>query len=85
MFTVIWKKELTAILISLYINNRIIHKKNHDKIKFSIPTHFIILRQISKENNMITFAIGIMVAKQKCRSARRTLKKIIFGIITIDK
>ena len=79
------QKRIDSNTISLYINNRIIHKKNHDKIRFSIPTHFIILRQISRENNLITLRYWDYGGETEMQISRRTLKKIIFGIITIDK
>ena len=78
-------KRIDSNTVSLYINNRIIHKKNHDKIKFSIPTHFIILRQISKENDMITLRYWDYGGETQMQVSPGTLKKIIFGIITIDK
>jgi hypothetical protein len=78
-------KRIDSNIVSLYINNRIIHKKNHDKIKFSIPTHFIILRQISKDNNVITLRYWDYGSETLMQISPKTLKKIIFGIITIDK
>ena len=78
-------KRIDSNIVSLYINNRIIHKKNHDKIKFSIPTHFIILRQIRKERDMITLRYWDYGGETEMQITSRTLKKIIFGIITIDK
>ena len=78
-------KRIDSNIVSLYINNRIIHKKNHDKIKFSIPTHFIILRQIRKVGNMITLRYWDYGGETEMQITSRTLKKIIFGIITIDK
>ena len=78
-------KRIDSNIVSLYINNRIIHKKNHDKIKFSIPTHFIILRQIRKEGNLITLRYWDYGGETEMQISSRTLKKIIFGIITIDK
>ena len=78
-------KRIDSNLVSLYINNRIIHKKNHDKVKFSIPTHFIILRQIRKEGNMVTLRYWDYGGETEMQIPARTLKKIIFGIIIIDK
>jgi len=79
------EKRIDSNTISLYINNRIIHKKNHDKIKFSIPTHYIILRQISKQDDMITLRYWDYGGETELHISNRTLKKIVFGIITIDK
>ena len=79
------EKRIDSNIVSLYINNRIIHKKNHDKIRFSIPTHFIILRQIRKEGNIVTLRYWDYGGETQLQITSRTLKKIIFGIITIDK
>jgi hypothetical protein len=78
-------KRMDDKIISLYINNQIIHKKNHDKIKFSIPTHYIILKDIRKADNKITLRYWDYGGDTEMQISSRTLKKIIFGIITIDK
>jgi len=79
------QKRMDSNIVSLYINNRVIHKKNHDKIKFSIPTHYIILRQISKVDNMITIRYWDYGGETLMQISPRTFRKTIFGIITIDK
>lgn len=78
-------KRLNNTIISLYINNQIIHKKNHDKIKFSIPTHYVILKDIRKVDNKITLRYWDYGGDTEMQISPRTLKKIIFGIISIDK
>ena len=78
-------KRIDSNIISLYINNRIIHKKNHDKIKLSIPTHYIILRSISRENDIVTLRYWDYGGETELQISNRTFRKIIFGIITIDK
>lgn len=79
------QKRLDSNIITLYINNRIIHKKNHDQIKFSIPTHFIILRNVSRKDNIVTLRYWDYGGETEMQISNRTLKKIIFGIITITK
>ena len=79
------QKRIDSNIISLYINNRIIHKKNHDKVKFSVPTHYIIVRQLRRENNMITFRYWDYGGETEMEMTASVFKKIIFGIITIDK
>lgn len=78
-------KRIDDKIISLYINNQIIHKKTHDKIKFSIPTHYIILKDIRKADNKITLRYWDYGGDTEMQISSRTLKKIIFGIIMIDK
>jgi hypothetical protein len=79
------EKRMKNKIVSLYINNQIIHKKNHDKIKFSIPTHYIILKEIRKVDNKITLRYWDYGGDTEMQIGARTLKKIIFGIISIDK
>jgi hypothetical protein len=79
------EKRLKNKIVSLYINNQIIHKKNHDKIKFSIPTHYIILKEIRKVDNKITLRYWDYGGDTEMQISPGTLKKIIFGIISIDK
>ena len=78
-------KRMDSTIVSLYINNRVLHKKNHDKIKFSIPTHYIILRQISMVNDMITLRYWDYGGETLLQISPRTFRKTVFGIITIDK
>jgi hypothetical protein len=79
------EKRMDSNLVSLYINNQIIHKKNHDRNKFSIPTHFIILRQIRKVDNIVTLRYWDYGAETEMQITTGILKKIVFGIIAIDK
>jgi hypothetical protein len=79
------EKRMSSKIVSLYINNQIIHKKNHDKIKFSIPTHYIVLKEITKADNKITLRYWDYGGDTQMQISPGTLKKIIFGIITIDK
>ena len=78
-------KRMDSTVVSLYINNRVLHKKNHDKIKFSIPTHYIILRQISMVDDMITLRYWDYGGETLLQISPRTFRKTVFGIITIDK
>ena len=78
-------KRINTNIISLYINNQIIHKKNHDKIKFSIPTHYVILKDIRKTGDKIILRYWDYGGDTELEISPGTLKKIIFGIISIDK
>jgi hypothetical protein len=65
----------------LYINNRVIHKKNHDKVKLSIPTHFVVLENIRKEDNgLVTLTYWDYGGKTLLQITPKVLKKIIYGI-----
>lgn len=66
--------------VVLYINNRIVHKKNHVKIKLAVPTHFIVLESISKANETITLTYWDNGAKTLIQLSPAFLKKITYGI-----
>ena len=66
--------------IVLYLNNRILHKKKHEKIKLSVPTHFVVLESISKEDDMITMVYWDYGGKTLLQMQPEFLHKIVFGI-----
>ncbi|MFZ1528440.1 MAG: hypothetical protein WAT19_06815 [Ferruginibacter sp.] len=72
-------------IIALYLNNRVIHKKNHDKIKLSIPTHFVILESIQEHNGVVTLVYWDYGGKTLLQVSPRVLKKIIFAVTFCTK
>jgi hypothetical protein len=66
--------------VLLFINNRIVHKKNHVMIKLGVPTHFIVVEKISKENNVITLIYWDYGGKTLIQVSPLFLKRITFGI-----
>jgi len=46
LYDYISEKMKTGTVV-LFINNRIVHKKDHIRIKLGIPTHFIVSKKIS--------------------------------------
>jgi hypothetical protein len=85
IYSYLQKRMDSTSLITLYINNRIIHKKNHDKVKFSIPTHFIIVRQITKEDGIVTLRYWDYGGETLLQFPAKRLRKIVFGISIIRK
>jgi hypothetical protein len=71
--------------VVLFINNRIVHKKNHASLKLGFPTHFIIVEKISMENNVITLVYWDYGGKTLVQMSTRFLRRIIFGITVCTK
>jgi hypothetical protein len=71
--------------VVLFINNRIVHKKNHTTLKLGIPTHFIVAEKISKENNLITFVYWDYGGRTQLQMSPALFKRIIFGISTCTR
>ena len=85
LYSYLEKRTDSTTLVTLYINNRIIHKKNHDKVKFSIPTHFIILRELVKVNDILAIRYWDYGGETLLQLYPDLFKKIVFGISIIRK
>jgi hypothetical protein len=83
-FKYISEKMMTGKVI-LFINNRIINKKNHVKIKLGVPTHFVVAEKISVENNLITLVYWDYGGKTLRQISPAFLKRIVFGITVCTK
>jgi len=71
--------------VVLFINNRIVHKKDHIRIKLGVPTHFIVAEKISMENDMITFMYWDYGRKTQLQVSPAFFKRIVFGITWFTK
>ncbi len=78
-------ERLDKGILVLYINNRVIHKKNHDKVKLSIPTHFVVLENISEQDGLITLTYWDYGGKTLIQIPPKVLKKIVYGISFCSK
>jgi hypothetical protein len=67
--------------IFLYLNNRLLYKKNHVATRFGIPTHFVLLLEIQETKggkmNIVYWDYGKKTLQQV---NPRLLRKIIYGI-----
>ena len=68
-------------IVVLYLNNTVLHKKNHNRVRTAIPTHYVILLNMHKTPEGL---VSITYWDYGYRSLREVspafLKKIIFGI-----
>ena len=78
-------EKLKSGIVVLYLNNRILHKKKLEKIKLAVPTHFVVLQQISKTDDTITMVYWDYGTKTLRQFSSHFLKKIIFGISLCTK
>jgi hypothetical protein len=77
-------ERMQAGTVALYINNRILHKKNH-KLKVAVPTHFVIAEKISINNDIITFEYWDYGRMTQMQMSSDFFKRIIFGITFFTK
>ena len=71
--------------VVLFINNRIVHKKDHVTIKLGVPTHFIVVEKISKTDDVITMMYWDYGGKTLMQLSAAFLKRIVFGISHFTK
>lgn len=70
--------------VVLYLNNRILHKKNHT-LKLAIPTHFVVAEKISIDKDIITLMYWDYGRKTQMQMSSAFFKRIIFGITYFTK
>lgn len=66
--------------VFLYLNNTILRKKNHYKLRKRIPTHYIVLQSISEENGLVTLTYWDVGSKTRRLITMKTLSKILYGV-----
>jgi hypothetical protein len=70
----------------LFLNNTYLHRKNHSGIKPRIPTHYVILEKISKEeDDLITIVYWDYGGRSLRQVTPEFLKKIVYGISICTK
>ena len=84
LYNYISEKMKTGTVV-LFINNRIVHKKDHVQIKLAVPTHFIVAEKISIENDVITFMYWDYGRKTQMQVSTDFFKRIVFGITWFTK
>lgn len=67
-------------IVVLFVNNRVLHKKKHEKIKFGVPTHFVILKDIIKTTDIVTLVYWDYGHKTLLQLKPEFLHKIVFGV-----
>ena len=84
LYQYISEKMKTGTVV-LYINNRIVHKKNHVTIKLGFPTHFIVAEKISRENGIITLVYWDYGSKTLLQLSPAFFKRVVFGVTYCTK
>lgn len=78
-------EKLQTGTVALFVNNPNLYKKNHTRIKISVPTHFIILLSIEKAGDTIALTYWDYGRRTLQMVSPAFLKKIVFGISHMTK
>lgn len=84
LYNYISEKMKTGTVV-LFINNRILRKKDHVEIRLQVPTHFIVAEEISIKHDVITFVYWDYGRKTQLQVSPYFFKRIIFGITWFTK
>ncbi len=84
LYTYISEKMAEGQVV-LFINNRIVHKKDHVTIKLGVPTHFIVAEKISIQDGLVTLMYWDYGRKTQMQLSAAFLKRIVFGITHFSK
>ncbi len=74
------EKLTTNDQVFIYLNNAILHKKNHQKIKFRFPTHYVVLFSIEEINDDITLIYWDYGFKNQLILPKNIFIDIVFGV-----
>lgn len=74
------QSKLQQGTVFLYLNNRMLYRKNHEVSRFGIPTHYVVLTDIYKEGDTITIIYWDAGRKTLQQLTDDFLNRIIYGI-----
>jgi hypothetical protein len=74
------EKKLKTGMVFLYLNNRRLYRKKHVKVKFGIPTHYVLLLEIYKVDGRVNIVYWDYGVKTLQQVSPRFLKTITFGV-----
>jgi hypothetical protein len=78
-------KKMQEGPVVLFINNRIVHKKNQVTLKLGVPTHFIVVEKITNDNDLTTMVYWDYGHKTLLQLSPAFFKRIVFGITACTK
>ncbi len=74
------REKLQTGTVFLYLNNRLLYKKKHVVARVGVPTHYVVLLNISKEDDKINIAYMDGGRKTFQQISPELLHKIVFGV-----
>lgn len=79
------QKLLENHQVFLFLNNAILHKSNHNKIKFRFPTHYVVLLSITETEGMTNLIYWDYGFRTLLQLPTETFKDILFGVTWCTK
>ena len=73
-------ERLKTGIVVLFVNNTFLYKKNHTLLKLGLPTHYIILQELIKTEDLLTITYWDYGCKTRRQMTTKFLCKILFGV-----
>jgi len=74
------KEKLAGGEVYMYLNNALLRKKNHNRVKKRIPTHYVALTEINYDDSRVVIKYWDGGYKTLKEVSPGTLKHIIYGV-----
>jgi hypothetical protein len=74
------KEQMKTGTTVLYINNAYVYKKKHNSLRPGIPTHYIIILDMQRVNDVITITYWDYGFRSLRQFSPSFLRKVVFGI-----
>lgn len=74
------EEKLKTGTVFLYLNNRRLYRKKHVRVRFGIPTHYVVLLDIYKVGDKINILYWDYGIKTLQQVSPKFLKTIVFGV-----
>lgn len=74
------QEKLEAGEVFLYLNNRMLRRKIHGKVKRRTPTHYIVLKGITEENDIVTMTYWDAGFNTQRKIELNTFKRLLYGV-----
>ena len=71
--------------VFLYLNNAILHKRDHNKVSYRLPTHYVVLFSITEKNGIITMKYWDYGFYTQREMPLSVFKDIVFGVTWCKK
>ena len=71
--------------VFLYLNNAILHNRNHNKVSYRLPTHYVVLFSVTEKDGVVKLLYWDYGFKTEREMSLSVFKDIVFGVTWCKK
>jgi hypothetical protein len=80
IYTYLLEASKKGDMVFLYLNNRLLYKKRHVTVRIGMPTHFVLLQNISRDEGYIDIKYMDNTKRTLQQLSPDFLRKILYGV-----